>query len=88
MGHETANGGGRGLGYMLFNVHLCNQACYCQVVVEPGTQLCTLLEVWVLGVGMSTLVAQTAVRRVSGTPSTDGPGVWTSHLQRQIRAGA
>ncbi len=55
MGHETANWGGRGLGYMLFNAHLCNQPCYCQVVVEPGAQLCTLLEVWVLGVGMSTL---------------------------------
>jgi hypothetical protein len=25
------------------------------VVVGPGAQLCTLLEVWVLGVGMSTL---------------------------------
>jgi len=37
MGHESANGGGRGLGYMLFNVHLCNQPWYCQVVVEPGT---------------------------------------------------
>ena len=55
MGHETANWGGRGLGYMLFNAHLCNQPCHCQVVVEPGAHLCTLLEVWVLGVGMSTL---------------------------------
>ncbi len=55
MEHETANWGGRGLGYMLFDVHMCNQPCYCQVVVEPGAQLCTLLEVWVLGVGMSTL---------------------------------
>jgi hypothetical protein len=44
------------------------------VVVEPGAQFCTLLEVWVLGVGMSTLGAQTAVHRVSGTTSTDGPG--------------
>ena len=61
MGHETANWGGRGLGYMLFNAHLCNQPCYCQVVVEPGAQLCTLLEVWVLGVGMSTLGAQTSL---------------------------
>jgi len=26
--------------------------------VEPGAQLCTLLEVWVLGVGMSTLGAR------------------------------
>ncbi len=39
MGHETANWGGRGLGYMLFNAHLCNQPCYCQVVVEPGMTL-------------------------------------------------
>ena len=31
------------------------------MVVGPGTQLCTLLEVWVLGVGMSTLDAQTAL---------------------------
>ncbi len=55
MGHETANGGGRGLVYMLFNVHLCNQPYYWEVVVGPGTQLCALLEVWVLRVGMSTL---------------------------------
>ncbi len=70
MGHETANWGGRGLGYMLFNTHLCNQPCYCQVVVEPGTQFCTLLEVWVLGVGMSTLDAQTVVRSVDDTLCT------------------
>ncbi len=37
MGHETANWGGRGLGYMLFNVHLCNQPYYCKVVVGPGS---------------------------------------------------
>ncbi len=55
MGHETANWGGRGLGYMLFNVYLCNQPYYCKVLVEPETQICTLLEVWVLRVGMSTL---------------------------------
>ena len=55
MGHETANWGGRGLGYMLFNAHLCNQPCSCKVVVGPGAHLCTLLEEWVLGVGMSTL---------------------------------
>ena len=55
MGHETANWGGRGLGYMLFNAHVYNQPYYCNVVVGPGTQLCTLLEVWVLRVGMSTL---------------------------------
>jgi hypothetical protein len=50
-------------------------------------QLCTLLEVWVLGVGMSTLVVKTVVRRVSGTPSTDDPGSWSRHLQWQSRAG-
>jgi hypothetical protein len=44
-----------------------------EVVVGPGAQLCTLLEVWVLGVGMSTLGAQTAVHRGSGSPSTDDP---------------
>ncbi len=87
MGHETANWGGRGLGYMLFNVHLCNHMMR-KVVVGPGAQFCTLLEVWVLGVGMSTLGAQTAVRRGSGVPSTDGPGAWPRHLQWQIRAGA
>jgi hypothetical protein len=38
------------------------------------TQLCTLLEVWVLGVGMSTIDTQTVVHRVSGDPSTDDPG--------------
>jgi hypothetical protein len=48
------------------------------VVVGPGTQICTLLEVWVLGVGMSTLVAQTTVRRGSGAPSTDDPGASSS----------
>jgi hypothetical protein len=40
---------------MLFNVHLCNQPYYDKVVVTPGAQLCRLLEVWVLKVGMSTL---------------------------------
>ncbi len=35
MGHETTNWGGRGLGYMLFNAHLCNQPSYCQVVGKP-----------------------------------------------------
>ena len=55
MGHETVNWGVRGLGYMLFNVYLCNQPYYREVVVGPGTHLCTLLEVGVLGVGMSTL---------------------------------
>ncbi len=40
---------------MLFDAHLYNQPYYCKVVVGPGAQLCTLLEVWVLRVGISTL---------------------------------
>ena len=36
-------------------MRICVITYYCEVVVGPGTQLCTLLEVWVLGVGMSTL---------------------------------
>jgi hypothetical protein len=40
---------------------ICVITYYCKVVVGPGTQYCALLEVWVLGVGMSTLDAQTAL---------------------------
>jgi hypothetical protein len=41
---------------------------YCKVVVGPGAQLCTLLEVRVLGVGMSTLDAQTVcTARIGGS---------------------
>ena len=45
---------------MLFIAHVCNHILL-QSVVGPGAQLCTLLEVWVLGVGISTLGAQTAL---------------------------
>ncbi len=31
---------------------ICVITYYCKVVVGPGAQLCTLLEVWVLGVGI------------------------------------
>jgi hypothetical protein len=68
-------------------MRICVITYTCEVVVGPGAQLCTLLEVWVLGVGMSTLDVQTAVRRGSGDPSTDGPGTSPRHLQRQSRAG-
>ena len=47
---------------LLYVICLCNHI-HLKVVVGPGAQLCTLLEVWVLGAGMSTLVAQTDVRR-------------------------
>ena len=46
--------------YVIY-AHLCNHILLQKVVVGPGTQLCTLLEGWVLGVGMSTLGAQTAL---------------------------
>jgi len=36
-------------------MHICVITYYYKVVVGGGTQLCTLLEVWVLRVGMSTL---------------------------------
>jgi hypothetical protein len=61
---------------MLFNTHLCNHHSSWKVVVGLGAQICTLLEVWVLGVGMSTFDAQTSLyaedRRTE--TSTDDPG--------------
>ena len=72
--------------YVIY-AHVCNHILLQSGGGTWGT-VCTLLEVWVLGVGMSTLGAQTTVRRVSGAPSTDGSGACPRHLQRQIRAGA
>jgi hypothetical protein len=72
--------------YMYMSVICCYMLYACDMLY--ACQICRLLEVWVLGVGMSTLGAQTDVRRVSGDPSTDDPGAWSRHLQRQIRAGA
>ena len=46
---------------MLFIAHLCNHHTSYKVVVGLGAQLCTPLEVWVLGVGMSTLGAETVL---------------------------
>jgi hypothetical protein len=73
---------------MLFIAHLCNHHTSYKVVVGIGAQLCTPLEVWVLGVGMSTLDTQTVCTPRMGAPSNDGPEAWPRHLQRQIRAGA
>ena len=42
-------------------MRICVITYYFKVVVGPGAQLCTLLQVWVLGVGMSTLDARTAL---------------------------
>ena len=70
---------------MLF-MRICVITYYSQVVVGPGTHLCTLLEGWVLGVGMSTLGAET-VRPGSGVPITDGleyDGVSLGHMAYKI----
>jgi hypothetical protein len=42
-------------------MRICVITYYSKVVVGPGAQFCTLLEVWVLGVGMSTLDTETAL---------------------------
>jgi hypothetical protein len=73
---------------LCYLMRICVITYTCEVVVGPGAQFCTLLEVWVLGVGMSTFGTQTAVRRGSGATSTDGPGASPRHLQWQSRAGA
>ena len=64
--------------YIIY-AHLCNHHTSYKVVVGLGAQLCTQLEVWVLGVGMSKFGSQTVVHQGSGAPSTDGPGAW-QHL--------
>ena len=42
-------------------MRICVITYYWKVVVGPGAQLCTLLEVWVLGVVMSTHDVQTSL---------------------------
>jgi hypothetical protein len=75
MGHETANWGGRGLGYMFFNVYLCNQQYYWEVVVGPGAHLCPPLR----GVGSESRDVDTWTQTSlyvedRGPPSTDDHG--------------
>ncbi len=56
-------------------MRICVITYYCKVVVGPGAQFYTLLDVWVLGVGMSTLGAQTACTpRIGVLSSSGGPG--------------
>jgi hypothetical protein len=53
--------------YIIY-AHLCNHHTSYKVVVGLGAQLCTQLEVWVLGVGMSTLGTQTVCTpRIGGS---------------------
>ena len=46
---------------LYYLMRICVITYYYEVVVGTGSQICTLLEVWVLGVGMSTLCAKTAL---------------------------
>jgi hypothetical protein len=70
---------------------ICVITYYCKVVVGLGVHLCTLLEVWVLGVGMSTLDTQTSLYaedrglQVPMTLEYDNI-VGTQCLQQQSRA--
>jgi len=88
MGHETANWGGRGLGYMLFIAHLCNHILLQSGGGTWGTVLYTVRGVGSGSRDVDAWRANGSVRRGSGAPSTDGPGAWPRHLQRQGRAGA
>ena len=67
---------------------ICVITYYCEVVVGPGAQL---YRYTVRGVGSGSrdvdVGAQTVVHRGSGVPITDDPGVWSRHLQWQIRVG-
>ena len=58
--------------YIIY-AHLCNHISLQSGWWDLGHSS-VLLEVWALGVGMSTPGAQHSVRRGSGAPSTDGPG--------------
>ena len=70
-----------GLGYMLFIAHLCNHILL-QSGGGPGAQLCTLLEEWVLGAGMSTLGRKRLCTPRVGDLSNDDPGASPVRLCR------
>jgi hypothetical protein len=81
-------GGVVGLGYILSNEHLCNHML---LQSGGGTWDTVLYTVRYVGSGsrdVDVWRANVSVRRVSGDPSTDDPGVWPRHLQWQIRVGA
>ena len=74
MVHETANWGGRGLGYMLFNAHLCNH-----ILLESGggTWDTSLHTVRGVGSGIRDVDAWTQTSLYvedRGPPSTDDHG--------------
>jgi hypothetical protein len=81
-------GGVVGLGYILSNVHLCNHMLKQSGGGTWGTALYTVRGVGSGSRDVDAWRANGSVRRVSGAPSTDDPGSWPRHLQRQIRAGA
>jgi hypothetical protein len=62
---------------------ICVITYYYEVVVGPGTQFCTLLEVWVLGVGMSSLARKRMYTEDRGlqVPMTQEHGPVTSSVK-------
>ena len=84
MGHETANWGSRGLGYLLFIAHLCNHILRQSGGGTWGTALHTVRGV---GSGSRDVDAwtQTSLHAEGrGPPSTDDPG---ASPVRQSRIG-
>jgi hypothetical protein len=74
MGHETANWGGRGLGYMLFNAHV-----YSTILLQSGGGTWDTVLHTVRGVGSESrdvdVWTETSLYAEDrGLPSTDDPG--------------
>ncbi len=68
---------------MCYLWRICAITYYCKVVVGPGTQLCRLLDGWVLGVGMSTLGRKRPLYAEDrGPPTTDDPSASPVRLCR------
>jgi hypothetical protein len=83
---SSARGGSRVRLYIIY-AHLCNH-----ILLQSGggtwdTSLYTVRGVGSGSQDVDAWRANGSVRRVSGAPSTDDPGSWSRHLQRQIRAG-
>ena len=69
--------------YVIY-AHLCNHILLSKWWGEPGAQLCTQLEVWVLGVGMSTLGAQMLCTPRVGGSKYRWSGAWRCLLRSHV----
>ncbi len=74
MGHDTANWGGRGLGYMLFIVHLCNHILLQSGGGTWGTALYTVRGVGSESRDVDARTQTSLYAEDRGPPSTDDPG--------------